>query len=104
MKDRDECQDHFWLRESVFSPSDDLRFRIDYHVKVGNMPTIFQSKTLTVKNKNKIFPKFLSPSITTTYSPRASGNGRIFDSKVPTRLIIEALLFCPQLRNFEYEI
>jgi len=26
-----------------------------------------QSKTLTPKNKNKIFPKFLSPSITTTY-------------------------------------
>jgi hypothetical protein len=27
----------------------------------------FQSKTLTLKNKNKIFPKFLSLSIITTY-------------------------------------
>jgi len=55
----------------------------------------FRSKTLTVKNKNKIFQNFLSPSITTTYELRASKNGKIFDSKLHTRLIIEALLLRP---------
>jgi len=63
----------------------------------------FRSKTLTVKNKNKIFPKFLSPSIKTTYGPRASENGRNFDSKLHTRLIIEAVFFCPHIRSFEFE-
>ena len=48
---------------------------------------------LTVKNKNKIFQNFLSPSIKTTYGPHASENSCFFDSKLHTRLIIEAV-FC----------
>ena len=56
---------------------------------------IFQSKTLTVKNKNKIFPKFLSPYYTLIYKNPASKNAQIFDSKLHTRLIIEAGFFSP---------
>ncbi len=52
-----------------------------------------QSKTLTLKNKNKIFPKFLSPSITKSYEQRAPKNAQIFDSKLHTRLIIEGVFF-----------
>jgi hypothetical protein len=55
----------------------------------------FRSKTLTPKNKNKIFPKFLSPSITTTYDPQAKKNSRFFGSKLHTRLIIEGVFFTP---------
>jgi len=55
---------------------------------------IFQSKTLTLKNKNKIFPKFLSPTMTTTYEKRDKKKSCFIDSKLPTHLIIEALLFC----------
>ncbi|MHC4242791.1 MAG: hypothetical protein ACYSU4_10335, partial [Planctomycetota bacterium] len=55
----------------------------------------FQSKTLIVKNKNKIFPKFLSPSINTTYEQHANKNSRIFGSKLHTRLIIEGGFFSP---------
>jgi hypothetical protein len=62
-----------------------------------------QSKTLTPKNKNKIFPKFISPSITTTYELHVTKNAQIFDSKLHTRLIIEGVFFCPQLRSFEFE-
>jgi hypothetical protein len=40
-----------------------------------------QSKTLTVKNKNKIFPKFLSPFPTTCYKNPASKNSQIFGQK-----------------------
>jgi len=52
-----------------------------------------QSKTLTLKNKNKIFPKFLSPSTKTTYGPQAPKNDRFFGSKLSTHLIIEAVFF-----------
>jgi hypothetical protein len=62
-------------------------------IKIGEIAAIFQSKTLTPKNKNKIFPKFLSPLFRTAYGPRAPENELIFDSKLHTRLIIEALLF-----------
>ena len=37
-------------------------------LKIHLIQCHFQSKTLTPKNKNKIFPKFLSSSITTTYN------------------------------------
>ncbi|MHC4245020.1 MAG: hypothetical protein ACYSU4_21640, partial [Planctomycetota bacterium] len=58
----------------------------------------------------KIFPKFLSPSINTTYEQHAKKNSRIFGSKLHTRLIIEAgffplpphleyLVFCGGLKN-----
>jgi len=53
----------------------------------------FQSKTLTVKNKNKIFPEFLSPSITMSYRPRAQKNNQNFGSKLHIRLIIEGVFF-----------
>jgi glutaredoxin 2 len=49
----------------------------------------YQSKTLTPKNKNKIFPKFLSPSITKSYSRKAQKNAQNFGSKLHIRLIIE---------------
>jgi len=63
----------------------------------------FQSKTLTLKNKNKIFPKFLSPYITRIYKISTPKNARIFGSKLSTRLIIEAVFFCPQLRkSYDY--
>ncbi len=62
-----------------------------------------QSKTLTLKNKNEIFQKFLSPSLTTTSGPRTPKNERIFSSNLHTHLIIEAGFFCPQLRSFEFE-
>jgi hypothetical protein len=52
----------------------------------------FQSKTLTLKNKNKIFPKFLSPFTTTIYGQQSKKNGQIFDSKLHTPLIIEGQL------------
>ena len=55
----------------------------------------FQSKTLALKNKNKIFQKFLSPFIKTTYKQNAKKNSRIFDSNVHTRLIIEGGFFLP---------
>jgi hypothetical protein len=51
----------------------------------------FQSKTLTVKNKNKIFPKFLSPSIIRTYEHQAKKNSRFFGSNVHPRLSIEGV-------------
>jgi hypothetical protein len=55
----------------------------------------FQSKTLTLKNKNLNFQNFLSPSIITIYGPRAPKNARIFDSKLHTHLIIEGVFFTP---------
>jgi len=61
-------------------------------LKSGN---IVRSKTLTLKNENKIFPKFLSPSITTSYKNPASKIETFFDSKLPTRLIIEGVFFTP---------
>jgi hypothetical protein len=67
-----------------------LKIRIFYHPE-----GCFRSKTLTVKNKNKIFQKFLSPSTTTTYEPRPKKNSRFFGSKLHTRLIIEAVFFLP---------
>jgi hypothetical protein len=63
----------------------------------------FRSKTLTLKNKNKIFQKFLSPSITTTYKKSAQNKSQFFGSKLHTRLSIEGVFFCPQLRSFEFE-
>jgi hypothetical protein len=75
----------------LLRPSRD--FRILYVPHAGlrqHKSPIFQSKTLTVKNKNKIFPKFLSPSITTSYGHKALKNARFFGSKLHTRLIIEA--------------
>jgi hypothetical protein len=58
---------------------------------------IFQSKTLTLKNKNLNFQNFLSPFQITTYGPHAPKNTRIFDSKLPIRLIIEGGIFLPVL-------
>ena len=63
----------------------------------------FQSKTLTPKNKNKIFPNFLSPYNTSSYKISAPKKAQIFDSKLSTRLIIEAVFFYPQLSNFEFD-
>ena len=50
----------------------------------------FQSKTLTPKNKNKIFPKFLSPSITTTYKHdgHSGKSRRLFSISIDFSLII----------------
>ena len=64
---------------------------------------IFQSKTLTLKNKNLKSQNFLSLFLTKSYKSQVTKYNRIFDSKLHTRLIIEAHLFCPQLRNFEFE-
>jgi len=63
----------------------------------------YQSKTLTPKNKNKIFPKFLSPLPTSSYENPASKIKTFFGSKVSTRLIIEAVFF-PLTDNMKYEI
>ena len=62
----------------------------------------FQSKTLTPKNKNKIFSKFLSPFPTLSYKNPVSKIETFFDSKLHTRLIIEAYLFCPQQEHGQY--
>jgi hypothetical protein len=43
-------------------------------IKIGKIAAIFQSKTLTLKNKNKIFQKFLSPFNITIYESQASEN------------------------------
>ena len=64
------------------------------YVKIGNIPPGFRSKTLTVKNKNRNFQYFLSPFLKTSYEQRLTNNSKIFDSKLHTPLIIEALLFC----------
>jgi hypothetical protein len=56
-----------------------------------------QSKTLTLKNKNEIFPKFLSPSIKTSYEHPASKIETFFGSNLHTPLIIEVVFFCPTL-------
>ena len=54
-----------------------LSFTHPHIEKSGN----FRSKTLALKNKNKIFPKFLSPSIITTYEHQVhSGKSRRFIS------------------------
>jgi hypothetical protein len=55
----------------------------------------FRSKSVTQKNKNKILPKFLSPSITSTYGVPAQKNAKIFGSNLHTRLIIEGVFFTP---------
>jgi hypothetical protein len=55
-----------------------------------------QSKTLTVKNKNKIFQKFLSPFLKTTYEQYAVKYSRFFGSKLHTHLIIEGVFFTPR--------
>jgi hypothetical protein len=73
-----------------------LKIRIFYHPE-----GCFQSKTLTLKNKNKIFPKFLSPFHITSYGPRTPENERIFGSKLHTPLFIEGMFFYPQK---QYEI
>ncbi|MHC4244145.1 MAG: hypothetical protein ACYSU4_17195, partial [Planctomycetota bacterium] len=52
-----------------------------------------RSKTLIPKNKNKIFPKFLSPYYRKSYAPHNPKKWLIFRSKLHTRLIIEGLLF-----------
>jgi len=57
----------------------------------------FRSKTLTLKNKNKIFPKFLSPFIKMIYECQAKKNARFFGSILHIRLIIEAGVFYPPL-------
>ena len=54
----------------------------------------FRSKTLTVKNKNKIFQIFLSPFSATSYKISSPKKMAFFGSKLHTRLSIEALLFC----------
>jgi len=57
-----------------------------------------QSKTLTLKNKNKIFPKFLSPLSTSSYKNTVSKIETFFGSKAGIGLIIEAVFFClPEL-------
>ena len=56
----------------------------------------FRSKTLTFKNKNKIFAKFLSPFWKTSYESQVTKNSEIFVPKPHIRLIIEGLLFSPQ--------
>ena len=63
-----------------------------------------RSKTLTLKNKNKIFTIFLSPFIKMTYEQKAQKNARIFDSKLHTRLSIEGLFFSLPGNNLRFEI
>lgn len=58
--------------------------------RIARLPQL-QSKTHIVKNKNKIFPIFLSPFLTESYACQASKYDRFFGSKVSTHLIIEAL-------------
>jgi len=60
----------------------------------------FQSETLTLKNKNKIFLKFLSPYPASSYKNPASKIETFFDSKLHTRLIIEGVFFYPH-RQYE---
>jgi len=67
------------------------------------IPGQFQSKMLTVKNKNINFQIFLSPSIKTTYEPQSVKNSKTFGSKLHTRLIIEAGVFYPSPR-LEYVV
>jgi len=38
-----------------------------------------------------------------SYGPLAPKNDQVFGSKLHTRLIIEAVFFCPQLRSFEFD-
>ena len=71
------------------------------HPKSSN----FQSKTLTAKNKNINFQKFLSPFIKKSYEQQAQKNSKIFDSYVHIALIIEGRLFSPHpIWNLRYEI
>jgi len=58
-----------------------------------------QSKTLTPKNKNKIFPKFLSPYSTSSYKNPASKIETFFGSKLSTPLIIEAVFLLPEFTH-----
>jgi len=53
----------------------------------------FRSKTLTLKNKNKIFPKFLSPYSTLIYKISILKNSQFLGSNLHIALIMEALLF-----------
>jgi hypothetical protein len=64
----------------------------------------YQSKTRIVKNKNKIFPKFLSPSIIKAYGIHSAKYDYFFGSKLHTRLIIEGDFFCPHGDNMKSEI
>ena len=73
---------------STYTSSDATKNREIYVI-----PGTFQSKTLTVKNKNKIFPKFLSPFLILSYKNQASKIETFFDSNLHTYLIIEGLLF-----------
>jgi hypothetical protein len=74
----------------------------DFQVSSLHNSPIFQSKTLTLKNKNKIFPKLLSPFYIKRYEHSAKNNNQIFDSNLHTRLIIEGLLFCPHQEQGQY--
>ena len=67
---------------------------LDYPESRIEKSRFFQSKTLTVKNKNLKFSNFLSPFLIETYERHAIKYSRIFDSKLHTRLIIEAGFFC----------
>jgi len=58
-----------------------------------------QSKTPTLKNKNKIFPKFLSPYSTSSYKNPASKIETFFGSKLSTPLIIEAVFLLPEFTH-----
>ena len=53
-----------------------------------------RSKTHTIKNKNINFQNFLSPFLIYTYTDSLIIKPSFFDSKLPTRLIIEAVS-CP---------
>ena len=55
----------------------------------------FQSKTLTLKNKNLNFQNFLSPFSISSYKNPASKIETFFDSNLHTRLIIEGKFLGP---------
>jgi hypothetical protein len=80
---------------------DSVHLSIEHPVSSIDKRAIFQSKTLTVKNKNKIFPKFLSPYPASSYKNPASKIETFFGSNLHTRLIIERVVFCPVLSKGE---